>query len=157
MPLDRRTLLKILASSAATGQALLAPMFAAAAASEGGIQPADFAALSSVLTGYPPEDAAVASRIFAAFDTPEKKIALAQLSRLLAETPKTGIDAAIRERGLEPLANELVAAWYSGVVKNAQGEQLVIYTEALMWKAMSFAKPMGVCGGAFGHWADPPA
>jgi hypothetical protein len=26
-----------------------------------------------------------------------------------------------------------------------------------MWKAMSFAKPMGVCGGAFGHWAEPPA
>jgi hypothetical protein len=155
MPLDRRTLLKILASSAVAGHVLRAPMLASAAVSEAGIQ--DFAALSSRLTGYALDDLDFTSRMFAAFDTSAKQSALAQLSRLLADTPDAGIDAAIQASGLEPLANELVAAWYSGIVKTSQGDKLVAYTSAMMWKAMSFAKPMGVCGGAFGHWAEPPA
>jgi hypothetical protein len=155
MPLDRRTLLKILASSAAAGHLLRAPMLASAAGSEAGIR--DFAALSLRLTGYPVDDPELTSRMFAAFDAPARQSALARLSRLLAELPEAGIDAAIRASGLEPLADELVAAWYSGIVKTPRGDELVAYTGAMMWKAMSFAKPMGVCGGAFGHWADPPA
>jgi hypothetical protein len=155
MPLDRRTLLKILASSAVAGHLLRAPMLASAAVSEADVH--GFAALSLRLTGYPPDDLEFTSRMFAAFGTPAKKSALAQLSRLLADTPDAGIDAAVQASGLEPLANELVAAWYSGIVKTPQGDKLVAYTSAMMWKAMSFAKPMGVCGGAFGHWAEPPA
>jgi hypothetical protein len=156
MPVDRRTLLKLLASSAVAGHALRAPMLASAA-SDTGLQPADFAALSSALTGYPVDDADLALHMAAAFDSPGQQAGLARLSRLLTETPGTNFDAALRASGLEPLANELVAAWNSGIVKTAQGEKVVAYTGALMWKAMSFAKPMGVCGGAFGHWADPPA
>jgi hypothetical protein len=157
MPLDRRALLKILASSVAAGHALNAPLLAAAATTEGGIQAADFAALSSTLTGYPVTDPAISSRMFAAFDAPDKRSELARLARLLADTQEANIDAALRASGLAPLAGELVAAWYSGIVKTSSGEKVVTYTDAMMWKAMTFAKPMGVCGGAFGHWADAPA
>jgi hypothetical protein len=157
MPLDRRTLLKILVSSAAAGHALNAPLLATAAATQAGIQSAEFAALSSTLTGYPVTDAAVSSRMFAAFDVPQKRSALVRLARLLADTQEANIDAAIRANGLGPIAAELVAAWYSGIVKTSSGEKVVAYTDAMMWKAMTFAKPMGVCGGAFGHWADAPA
>ena len=34
--------------------------------------------------------------------------------------------------------------------------QLVLYTDAFMWTAMTYTKPMGVCGGVTGYWADPP-
>jgi len=50
-----------------------------------------------------------------------------------------------------------VAAWYSGVVTTPQGPKLVLYTQAYVWSAMTYSKPMGVCGGVTGYWANPPA
>ena len=33
--------------------------------------------------------------------------------------------------------------------------KVVLYTEAYVWSAMPYSKPMGVCGGVTGYWADP--
>lgn len=55
------------------------------------------------------------------------------------------------------LANDIVAAWYSGVSPDPGSDEVVTYTDALMWEAMSFTKPMGYCGGETGYWAEPPA
>lgn len=55
------------------------------------------------------------------------------------------------------LSNAIVAAWYSGVSPDPESDEVITYTEALMWPAMSYTKPMGYCGGATGYWADPPA
>ncbi len=55
------------------------------------------------------------------------------------------------------LANAIVAAWYSGLYQDANGEAVATYTDALLWNALSFTKPMGDCGGETGYWADPPA
>lgn len=66
--------------------------------------------------------------------------------------------AALINGGANPeLTNNIVAAWYSGASPDPDSEEVVTYLDALMWQAMSYTKPMGVCGGATGYWADPPA
>ncbi|WP_417417859.1 sugar dehydrogenase complex small subunit [Hoeflea sp.] len=67
------------------------------------------------------------------------------------------IDALAEGADNEELANEIVAAWYSGVSPDPDSDEVVTYTDALMWEAMSFSKPMGYCGGEMGYWAEPPA
>ncbi|MCY0096626.1 sugar dehydrogenase complex small subunit [Hoeflea ulvae] len=65
--------------------------------------------------------------------------------------------AALAEGDADPeLGNEVVASWYSGVSPDPDSEEVITYTEALMWPAMSYTKPMGYCGGETGYWADPP-
>ncbi|WP_051201575.1 sugar dehydrogenase complex small subunit [Paracoccus aminophilus] len=53
------------------------------------------------------------------------------------------------------VANQIVAAWYSGMTPDGKG--VTDFTEALVWKALSFSKPWGMCGGAYGYWGDAPA
>ena len=79
-----------------------------------------------------------------------------KLARIVADTPASQLDAALRSSGLEALANDLVSAWYSGVVGVGKNAKLVLYTDAYVWSAMTFSKPMGVCGGVTGYWAKPP-
>ncbi len=118
---------------------------------------ARFGALSAVLTGYPSADAATATKMLHAFATPARRGSLTALAALVADTPPAELDAALSARKLDTVAHELVAAWYSGIVPNGRGaQQLVLYAGALVWSAMKFTKPMGVCGGATGYWADPP-
>ena len=118
---------------------------------------ARFAATSAALTGYPATAADDAAKMLAAFATPERRAALSRLHALVTGTPAAGLDAALHAQGLATLANDLVAAWYSGVVTQGKQQKLVLYADAYMWSAMSFTKPMGVCGGVTGYWADPPA
>lgn len=54
------------------------------------------------------------------------------------------------------LANSLVAAWYTGESPDPTALQVLDYTDALIWQAMDYTKPMGYCGGEQGYWADPP-
>ncbi|MEO7393267.1 MAG: sugar dehydrogenase complex small subunit [Ramlibacter sp.] len=157
MPLDRRTLLKALAATAAAIESAQPVAVALAAPPPtAGLAPAQFAALSAGLTGYPVEDKALSARMLAAFATPARRSGLKQLARVADAASPGNLDAAIRAAGLDAIANELVAAWYSGLVKTPQGEKVVTYTGAMMWTAMKYAKPMGVCGGPFGYWSGPP-
>lgn len=54
------------------------------------------------------------------------------------------------------LTNSLVTAWYTGESPDPNDLRVLDYTEALIWQAMDYTKPMGYCGGAVGYWADPP-
>jgi hypothetical protein len=54
------------------------------------------------------------------------------------------------------LADEIVAAWYSGSYETSAGLAAFNLTDALLWDALDFAKPPGLCGGATGYWAAPP-
>ncbi|MFX0543289.1 sugar dehydrogenase complex small subunit [Roseovarius sp. S4756] len=54
------------------------------------------------------------------------------------------------------LANAVVASWYSGVSPDPGETEVATYTEALMWDAMDFTKPQGVCGGVMGYWNGAP-
>jgi hypothetical protein len=53
------------------------------------------------------------------------------------------------------LADEIVAAWYSGSYATRAGVAAIDINDALLWKALDFTKPRGVCGGATGYWAEP--
>jgi len=153
MRLDRRMLLRSLAAAAlgAAGSRVFAATSPSATSAA-----ARFAATSAALTGYPAAASDDTVKMLAAFATPERRAALARLHALVTATPAAGVDAALRAQGLDTLANDLVAAWYSGVVTQGKQQKLVLYADAYMWSAMSFTKPMGVCGGVTGYWADPP-
>jgi hypothetical protein len=141
--IDRRTLLQTLA---ALGAFALAPGARA--------QPLDagaFAKTSAALTGYPQADPATVAKVMRAFATPQRASSLRALIALGASTPAGELGAAIAARKLDKIANDLVAAWYSGMVDG----KVVLYTEALVWTAMAYSKPMGICGGVTGYWADP--
>jgi hypothetical protein len=53
------------------------------------------------------------------------------------------------------LADEIVAAWYSGSYATRAGVAAIDINDALLWKALDFTKPRGVCGSATGYWAEP--
>ncbi|MFC3230692.1 sugar dehydrogenase complex small subunit [Marinibaculum pumilum] len=55
-----------------------------------------------------------------------------------------------------PLADGIVAAWYSGIAGSGAAARLVTYTDALLWGPLTFTKPGGWCGGATGYWSEPP-
>jgi len=54
------------------------------------------------------------------------------------------------------VADDIVAAWYSGVCDTDRGEALATFTGALVWSALDYTKPFGSCGGETGYWAEPP-
>ncbi|MFI0845165.1 sugar dehydrogenase complex small subunit [Mesorhizobium sp. IMUNJ 23232] len=101
------------------------------------------------------------------------------LSARLTETPASSLDTTTAGKLLEAflangrgpglallatdtqvdtgtVANDVVAAWYSGVVDTQDGQALAGFTDALMWNALDFTKPFAYCGGEMGYWADPP-
>jgi len=140
---DRRTLLQ---AFAALGASALAPHALAQAP-----EAAAFARTTAALTGYPQPDPATAGKVMRALSTPQRASSLRALIALVASTPARELDAAIAARKLDKVANDLVAAWYSGMVDG----KVVLYTDALVWTAMAYSKPMGICGGVTGYWADP--
>ncbi len=140
---DRRTLLQ---AFAALGASALAPGALAQGPDTGA-----FAKTSAALTGYPQADPATAAKLMRAFATPQRASSLRALIALVASTSASELDAAIAARKLDKVANDLVAAWYSGMVDG----KVVLYTDALVWTAMAYSKPMGICGGVTGYWADP--
>jgi len=152
MTVDRRTLLQALSGVVAGA---LAPL--ALAQTSTALTAAQFGKLSAALTGYPEADADAVGKMMRAFATPARRASLATLAQVVATTPPSDLDAALKARKLDVIANDLVAAWYSGVVTNGSKSQVVLYADALMWSAMTYTKPMGVCGGVTGYWADPPS
>src|SRR5262245_14468641 len=98
MTIDRRALLKLLASAPLLARGV--PTAAAPAASDS----ARFSATSAALTGYPAADTSDTASMMRAFATPERRAALARLESVVAATPAAGLDAALREQGLETLA-----------------------------------------------------
>jgi Membrane bound FAD containing D-sorbitol dehydrogenase len=55
------------------------------------------------------------------------------------------------------VADDIVAAWYSGTYDTPAGPAVAGFTDALLWNALDFTKPPGFCGGETGYWADPPS
>jgi len=154
----RRRWLELAAALAFLGAAPPALAQAAKAVATGAAVPdaAAFAGLSQSLTGYPAPDAATAAKVHRALATPQRRAALVSLAQVVAATAPVDLDAVLKQRKLDAVARDVVAAWYSGVVSNPGGDALVLYTSAFMWTAMTWTKPMGVCGGVTGYWADPP-
>ncbi len=105
-----------------------------------------FLKLSEKLTGQSDLDAGLASRYLAAFEANGDTDAL---KALVANGNGTGNNAG--------LADDIVAAWYTGVVAGDTGNRFVTYKDALIWNTLTFTNPLGFCGGEMGYWAKPPA
>jgi hypothetical protein len=154
MDVDRRRVLQSIAGATLAALGVGAP---AATAADAPRSAANFGAVSAALTGYAAPSAADATKLLAAFGTPKRRAALTRLARVVNGAGSADLDAALRAQGVEDIADELVAAWYSGLVTQGKTSQVVLYADAYMWSAMSFTKPMGQCGGVTNYWADPPA
>ncbi len=104
-----------------------------------------FRALSARLTGAAVSnlDATTAGKLLNGFLSMGRGAGLAQL-------------AAGPSAGTGKLADDIVAAWYSGTYDTPAGPAVAGFTDALLWNALDFTKPPGVCGGETGYWADPP-
>ena len=126
------------------GSALAAIAFAKwpSEASAAELDAETFAELSRKLTGNEDLDADYAAEMLDAYKAIGKNEDIAALADG-SENPE--------------LENDIVAAWYSGLSPDPDSNEVITYTDALMWEAMSFTKPMGYCGGETGYWAEPPA
>jgi Membrane bound FAD containing D-sorbitol dehydrogenase len=142
-PIMRRDFLAGLAAAiAAAGSAgFPASLFAASS-----IRVEQFATLSKTLTQSASLDPDVARTLLGAFIATGHE---ADLAALIADSSSAAAKNA-------PLANAIVAAWYSGVCNTATGQAVATFEGALMWNAMTYTKPFGICGGDTGYWSDPP-
>jgi hypothetical protein len=102
-----------------------------------------FRALSARLTGVTDLDATAAGKLLDGFISMGRGPDLA----VLAADPGLSTGA---------LADAIVAAWYSGNYDTVAGLATFGLTNALVWKALKFTKPPGLCGGPTGYWADAP-
>ncbi|EPX83580.1 sugar dehydrogenase complex small subunit [Salipiger mucosus] len=107
-----------------------------------GMEPPDFLAFSEKLTRQEGLDQDIASVMLKAFSG---------LGR--------GDDIAAMVAGDtddDDLANAIVSAWYTGESPDPEDLDVLTYTDALVWQAVDFSKPMASCGGGMGYWSDPP-
>jgi hypothetical protein len=102
-----------------------------------------FLELSQRLTGASDLDPDVAKTLLGAFLATGHGPALAELLRS-GPVPAS------------PLADAIVAAWYSGLYDTGHGIAVSDFNAALVWNSLAFTKPFASCGGAMGYWADPP-
>ena len=103
-----------------------------------------FQKLSAALTGFP------ASALDAQF-AHELAAALAASGR--ADELERRLKAPVGECG--DLDTEIIAAWYSGTLPAPSGPVVSTFRDALIWAALGFATPPGVCG-APQDWSKPP-
>ncbi len=105
---------------------------------------AQFRNLSLRLTGagLSDLDPVVASQLLDGFNSLGRG---ADLAALAASGASTGA-----------LADDIVAAWYSGAYHTASGLAEFNLPDALVWDVLTFTKPPALCGGPTGYWADAP-
>ncbi len=127
------------------GAATFAVAFPRLAPAQATITVEEFRALSARLTGadITDLDPPAAAKLLDGFVSMGHGAELAKL-------------AADRRATSGVLADEIVAAWYSGNCETSAGLASIGLTNALVWDALDFTKPPGLCGGAAGYWADAP-
>jgi hypothetical protein len=125
--------------------AALAGAFPAPALSSDAITIDQFLAVSARLTGMEVSDLDpdAAAKILQGLISIGRGPGLA----LLAQDPD--VDAGT-------VAEDIIAAWYSGISETDRGQVVATFTGALVWNALDYTKPFGSCGGETGYWAEAP-
>jgi hypothetical protein len=112
--------------------------------------------LTLALTGYAPRDPSMVDAFHDAFAN--ELTQLQQLYEILvAETDRADWPDAIAQAGLAPLAEQLIAAWYTGIVGEGEAARVITYIDAFVWYAVGYTKPPSTCDTDFGAWALRPA
>jgi hypothetical protein len=101
-----------------------------------------FMNFSRTVIGYEDLEIDVAEKIFNFF--------------LLAYEKEELLEMILSANGSSEFQQDLLATWYSGVLSNNGSENVLIFEEALVWKALRYTKPWSVCGGELGNWGDNP-
>ncbi|WP_324754309.1 sugar dehydrogenase complex small subunit [Roseovarius sp. Pro17] len=83
-------------------------------------------------------------------------IASSMLTAFSAIGREDDISALAAGESDDDLANSIVASWYTGESPDSDDLQMLSYTDALIWQAMDYTKPLAFCGGGVGYWSDPP-
>ncbi len=89
-------------------------------------------------------------------DDLSEDIANGMLKAFAVAGHKDEISALSEGTGDDAIASAIVDAWYTGVSPNPDDLAVLTYTDALVWQAMDYTKPMAYCGGTMGYWAEPP-
>lgn len=80
------------------------------------------------------------------------------LQVLVQQGKADGLLSLIKDSTSNPeLANDVLAAWYSGQVTTQSGTSSIGFPHALVWSAAPFLHVPGTCGGATNYWANAPA
>jgi Membrane bound FAD containing D-sorbitol dehydrogenase len=126
--------------------AALAAGFPRSAGAQQSVTVDQFRALSARLTGAAVSDldASMAGKLLDGFVSMGRGPVLARLAADPGSSTGT-------------VADDIVAAWYSGTYDTPAGQAVAGFTDALLWNALAFTKPPGFCGGETGYWADPPS
>lgn len=104
-----------------------------------------FRSLSARLTGFP-EDAI------------DPDLARSLIDGLDATGDGAGVDRLLSGTGDDDeLARRIAVAWYSGVHPTAEGPAARAFHDALVWPALGFAKPPGLCSAEPADWSESPA
>jgi hypothetical protein len=115
-----------------------------------------FRDLTLALTGYAPRDPSMVGAFQDAFSG--ELTQLQQLYRILVSEPeRDDWPKAIADAGLAPLAEQLIAAWYTGIVGEGEAARVITYIDAFVWYAVGYTKPPSTCDTDFGAWARRPS
>jgi hypothetical protein len=111
--------------------------------------------LTLALTGYAPRDPSMVDAFHDAFS--QELTQLEQLYQLLVSAPaRDDWPKAIEDAGLSALAEQLIAAWYTGIVGDGEAARVITYIDAFVWYAVGYTKPPSTCDTDFGAWAVRP-
>ncbi|MFD1253220.1 Membrane bound FAD containing D-sorbitol dehydrogenase [Devosia equisanguinis] len=96
---------------------------------------------------------ALSERLLGGGASPSDQYGADYLQHLLDEGLGADLAALAKGGSDSTLESRIIGQWYTGL---AADDTVVTYTDALMWEALDYTKPMGWCGGETGYWADAP-
>jgi len=115
-----------------------------------------FLHVSRLVTGVDDLPAELAPVYLDKLSAVRQKMSPLVLAELGADAPDLDAleQSALRMPGGRECAEQVAAAWWSGMVPAADGSsQVVTYVDALVWRGMPFAQPSTECLGETGAWA----
>jgi hypothetical protein len=135
--------------------ALACPPVSIAAAA--GLTTERFLSTSSALCGVPLEDQDLATQILEAVLVMPgvSGSAILDLAYLVERMSGRALDDAITGADLDRAAEQIVAAWYSGMVGEPGQERVLSFTGAAAWTAIGYDASPTECAG-FGAWSTAP-
>ena len=122
------------------------PAVGLAGTARGGDRVERFRSLSARLTGFPEE----------AIDP---GLALGMIDGLEAAGDGAGLDRLLSGTDGDEdgeLARRIAVAWYSGVHPAAGGPAVRTFHDALVWRALGYGEPPGLCSAEPAGWSEPP-
>lgn len=78
------------------------------------------------------------------------------LSALIGNGKEAALKALAAGQADPDLEQDIYIDWYSGIRTRNGEQEVVTYTDALLWEALDYTKPQGVCGGDTGYWSEAP-